>query len=79
MEANVTGTVHGNTIVLTSTPSGFEGQQVEVTIRPAPSERKWGEGILRSAGALADFPELDELMSQVRAHRKLDRPAPVEP
>lgn len=73
MEANVTGTVHGNTIVLSSTPSGFEGQQVEVTIRPAPAERKWGEGILRSAGAWADFPEMDEIMGKIHRQRRLER------
>jgi hypothetical protein len=79
MEENATGIVHGNTIVLDSTPSAFDGQAVEVRIRRVEPKRPWGEGIRKSAGALADYPELDEIMERIHRERKLDRATPIEP
>jgi hypothetical protein len=34
--------------------------------------RKWGEGILRTAGALADDPEWDTIMEKIQRGRKGD-------
>jgi len=73
MEENTTGTVHGNTIVLDSTPAAFEGQAVEVTIRRMEPKRPWGEGIRKSAGAWKDFPEMDQIMEQIHRERSLER------
>lgn len=75
MEANVTGTVHGNTIVLNTTPTGFEGQPVEVTIRSAPPPRKWGDGIRKSAGSWAGVPEMDTIMEEIHRQRRVERGA----
>jgi len=75
----VTGTVHGNTIVLDAPPPVPEGQRVEVVVRCADSQRQWGEGILRSAGGWSNYPELDDIMSRIHAERKLERSSPSAP
>ncbi len=48
------GTVHGNRIDLSSSPGLLDGAEVEVVIRIKPPLRKWGDGLLRCAGALAE-------------------------
>ena len=35
--------------------------------------KKWGEGILRTAGALADDPYWDAIMEQIHQSRKVER------
>jgi hypothetical protein len=70
MAKSLRGIVHGRTIEL-SEDSGLEdGQQVEITIKPVPTPRPWGEGILRSAGALADDPEWDNVMEEIYRQRR---------
>jgi len=68
------GVVHGNTIELKEHPGVPDGQEVEVVVRvPAPA-RAWGEGIRRSAGALANDPpeEDDKILKEIYEDRKRD-------
>jgi len=67
------GKVHGRTIELGEDLGLAEGQEVEVQVTVLPSPRKWGEGILRTAGALADDPYWDAIMEEVHRERKLER------
>jgi hypothetical protein len=50
-----------------------EGQEVEVQITIVEPTRKWGDGILRTAGALADDTEWDAIMEEIHQARKLER------
>jgi hypothetical protein len=56
MPQTVHGTVHQNTIRLDEDLGVADGQQVEVELKIIEATKKWGEGILRTAGALADDP-----------------------
>jgi hypothetical protein len=69
----VHGIVHGKTIELDEDPGVPEGQDVEVQINVIAAPRKWGEGILRTAGALADDPHWDAIMEEVHQARKIER------
>jgi hypothetical protein len=73
MEQVVTGTVHGNTIVLSGPLPVPDGQRVEVVVRPVPPQQSWGEGIKKSAGGWSAYPEMDEIMEKIHAERKLER------
>jgi hypothetical protein len=64
------GRVHGKAIELDEDPGVAEGQEVEVQVRIVQPARRWGEGILRTAGALADDPEWDTIMEQIQQGRK---------
>lgn len=70
--------IHGRTIELTEDPGVEEGQQVMITIQTIPSSRLWGEGILRTAGALADDPAWDDIMEEIYQARKLTRRPQME-
>jgi hypothetical protein len=59
------GRIHGRTIELDEDLGIADGQEVEVTVKPAKSQRPWGEGINRSAGAAADEPEFDAVFEQI--------------
>jgi len=67
------GIVHGMTIELKESPGVPDGQEVEVVVRAVEPARPWGEGILRSAGALADDPHWDGIMAEIQRERKLER------
>lgn len=67
------GKVHGRTIELSENLDLAEGQDVEVVVRILPPSRTWGEGILRSAGALADDPQWDAIMDAIHRERKRER------
>jgi hypothetical protein len=69
----VHGIVHGRTIELNEDPGVPEGQDVEVQIKVIAPPRKSGEGILRTAGALADDPHWDAIMEEVHQARKIER------
>jgi hypothetical protein len=69
----LTGTVHGKTILLTTTPGIADGQEVEVVIRPKAHGEQSGEGIMKSAGGWAAYPEMDEIMDQIHRERALER------
>lgn len=68
------GIIYGKTIELTEDPGFQPGQVVSVELKAAtsPPAHVWGEAIKRSAGALADMPELDTLMERIQAERKAD-------
>ena len=68
------GKVHGRTIQLDEDPGVLEGQDVEVQVRVLPkTDRKPGEGFLRTEGALANDKEWDAIMEEIYQARKRDR------
>lgn len=67
------GKVHGRTIELAEDLGLAEGQDVEVQVKVLPPARTWGEGIRRTAGALADDPDWDAIMEEIHRQRKLER------
>ena len=72
MISTVHGKVQGKAIVLDE-PLGLPlGQDVEVVVTPIARGRPWGEGILRSAGALADTwsEEDDRILAEIHEDRK---------
>ena len=72
------GVIHGKTIELTEDLGLAEGQEVEVQVSVVAAGRTWGEGILRSAGILADDPEWDDIMEEIYQARKLARRPQME-
>jgi hypothetical protein len=78
MTKTIHGRMHGRTIELDEDLGVAEGQEVEVQVRIVQPARKWGEGILRTAGALADDPEWDTIMEQIYQDRKVERRPQVD-
>ena len=74
----VHGTVHGKTIELDEDLGVAEGPKVKVHVKIVQPGRKWGKGILRTAGALADDPEWDTIMEPIRQDGKLNQRPHVE-
>ncbi len=72
MSQLIHGVIHGKTIELQKNPGLADGQRVEVMVRPTTAHKKWGEGILRSAGGWADYPEMDTIMEKIHQERKLE-------
>jgi len=72
MTITVRGVMHGRTIELDEDLGVAEGQKVEVQVKLFQTAPKWGEGILRSAGGWADYPEMDVIMEKVHQNRKSD-------
>ena len=62
--------IRGKTIELEADPGLPDGQRVEVVILRVPRDREPGEGVLRSAGALADDPEFDAHLAEVMEDRR---------
>ncbi|MBS0260314.1 MAG: hypothetical protein JSS02_00030 [Planctomycetes bacterium] len=73
MTKTLHGTVHGRTIELNEDLGVAEGQQVEIQVKLIPPARKWGEGIIRSAGGWVEHPEMDAIMENIHRDRKLER------
>jgi hypothetical protein len=73
MSIVIHGVVRGNTIELKESPGVPDGQEVEVVVRPIEPVRAWGDGILRSAGVLADDPDWDRIMAEIHRERKIER------
>lgn len=69
MTKRIHGTVRGNTIELDDAPGIADGQRVEVVLTVEPPGRRWGEGILRSAGVAANSPEFDRVFEQIEKDR----------
>jgi hypothetical protein len=67
------GKIHGRTIELDEDAGASEGQEVEVQVTFLQQSAEWGEGIRRSAGGWADFPEMDTIMEDIYQARKLER------
>jgi len=74
MSRIIHGVVHGRTIELAEDPGVADGQQVEVVVKPLAPAKPWGEGIRRSAGALADSwtQEDDKTLAELHLSRKQD-------
>lgn len=72
------GVVHGKTIELDQDLGLSEGQEVEVRVEVVTTEKSWGEGILRSAGAMADDPHFDGIMEEIHRARKQERRPQME-
>ena len=73
MMKTIHGTIHGKIIELAEDLGVAEGLEVEVQVRVIQPARKWGEGILRSAGGWVDYPEMDAIMEMIHQDRKLER------
>ena len=73
MFRTIQGKVHGRTIELAEDLGLADGQEVDLQVTIRSPTRTWGEGILRSAGALADDPEWDAIMGEIHQERKLER------
>jgi hypothetical protein len=73
MTKTMHGRVHGKTIELDEDLGVADGQEVEVQVKVLSPARKWGEGIVRTAGALAEDPYWDAIMEEVHKGRKLQR------
>ncbi|HEY1381398.1 MAG TPA: hypothetical protein VGF55_31645 [Gemmataceae bacterium] len=79
MIKTVQGTIRGRTIELAEDLGLQDGQEVRIQVTPVvPPSEPWGEGIRRSAGALADDPEWDAIMEEIHQARKLERRPPPE-
>ncbi len=78
MTKTLHGKVHGKTIELDEELGVADGQEVEVQVKVIPAPRKWGEGILRTAGALADDPYWDAIMEEIHQSRKIERRPQME-
>ena len=70
MSIVVQGVIHGTTIELREHPGVADGQEVEVVVRLLNPPRKWGDGILRSAGAAVGIPGVDEAFEEIQRERK---------
>ncbi len=73
MTKTIHGIVHGRTIELDEDLGVAEGQPVEVQVKVPRPTQPWGEGILRTAGALADDPHWDGIMDEIHQARRLER------
>jgi hypothetical protein len=78
MTKTLHGKVHGKTIELDEDPGVAEGQEVEVQMKVVSPPQKWGDGIRRSAGGWANYPEMDAIMEKIQQERKLERGSPWE-
>jgi hypothetical protein len=77
MNRKYSGVVHGNKIELDESPDLADGERVEIEL-VAQSKSPWGEGIKRSAGALANDEEFSQAMQQIQRGRKTDSRPSVE-
>ena len=78
MTKTINGKIHGKTIELDEDLGVPDGQEVQVQVTIVPPARKWGEGILRSAGGWVDYPEMDAIMEKIQHERKLERRPQIE-
>jgi len=69
----MTKTTHGKTIEGDEDLGVPEGRELGVPVAIVQPARKWGKGILRTAGALADDPCWDAIMDEVHQARKIER------
>lgn len=78
MTKTLHGRVYGKTIQLDEDLGLAEGQGVENQITIVSAKKPWGEGIRRTAGALADDPEWDTIMDEIYHARKVERRPQME-
>jgi hypothetical protein len=74
MTKTLHGKVHGRTIELDEDLGVAEGQDVEVQVKIIEPARKWGEGLRRCAGALANewTEEDDRILEEIHQDRRRD-------
>jgi hypothetical protein len=74
MNKIIQGVIHGSTIQLSENPGLADGQSVQVVVQAVEPPRPWGEGIRKSAGALADqwTEEDDKILEEIYQDRKRD-------
>lgn len=73
MSKIIEGIIRGRTIELQADSGFHEGQAVQVTLRVLPDRETRDAAILRIAGSMADDPEFDAAMDQVRRDRQAAR------
>lgn len=78
MNKIIEGIVHGRTIELLEDPGVGDGLKVQVVLSVQDADEGRGDGIRRTAGALADDPHWDAIMADVQASRKRERRALTE-
>jgi hypothetical protein len=68
------GKVRGKTIELDEDLGLAEGQEVEIQVKVVSSQQRWGEGLQRCAGALAnDWTEEDDrTLEELHQERQRD-------
>ena len=68
------GKVHGKTIRLDEDLGLAEGQEVEIQVKVVSSQKRWGEGLQRCAGALANewTEEDDRVLEEIHLDRQRD-------
>jgi hypothetical protein len=66
------GKIRGKIIELDQDLGLGEGQDVEVQVKVVPARNRWGEGLKRSAGALAQEwnEDDDRVLEEIRQDRK---------
>lgn len=69
MSKTVTGIVRGKTIELAEDVGVAEGQKVQVSVTVVDSTTPTAEGLRRTAGALADDAEWDQIMDEIHQRR----------
>jgi predicted DNA-binding antitoxin AbrB/MazE fold protein len=72
MTKTIHGRIRGKTIELDEDVDIADGEEVEVIVKIAKPRRPWGEGIKRSAGALANSwtEEDDRILDEIQEDRK---------
>jgi hypothetical protein len=69
MSVTLRGTVHGKTIELENESGLADGERVEVLLLPQRGTSK-RRGILRSAGAWANLPDVEQVEEELRKMRR---------
>ena len=70
MTRTLQGVIHGATIQLAEDLGLSEDQRVEVIVKTVDSaDRRSGEALLRTEGALADDPDWDGIMAEIDQSR----------
>ena len=64
------GRIRGRFLELDEDTGMVDGEEVDVLLTPVKAERLWGQGILRSAGALSDEPDFDAVFNAVAESRR---------
>jgi hypothetical protein len=74
MQRTIRGTVHGKTIELDEDPGLTAGQAVEVRVTVLAQPERWGDGLRRCAGALANewTEDDDRILEEIHRDRKRD-------
>jgi hypothetical protein len=65
----VRGVIHGKTIELLADPGIADGRRVEITIRSIAQQDDRTDAIVRTAGSMANDPEFEAVMEEVRRYR----------